>query len=90
MALSLPHGLQCSSCKRPKQSLLYKTCEACRLKCRRHWRRHRPVAAESLHATSLQSIAHSMNLVSSSHPGSALNAIIRGNLRGKEHAIGVA
>jgi hypothetical protein len=69
VVLSSPHGLQFSSCRRPKQLLLYNTCEACPLKCRRHWRRHHPVAAEPLGATSLQSMAHSMDLVSSSHPG---------------------
>lgn len=66
MALSLVQSFQCSSCKRPWQPLLYKTCDACRQKGHHHWRRHHPLAvAEAPGSTSLQSIGHSVDLISS-------------------------
>lgn len=67
MALSLEHSFQCSSCKRPWQPLLYKTCDACRQKGHHHWRRHHPLeVAEPPGSTSIQSIEHSVDLASSS------------------------
>jgi hypothetical protein len=66
MTSSAPN-LRCSSCKRPWQQSLYKTCEACRQKGHRHWRRHRPLAtADTPSPPSTQSVLPYTDLPSSS------------------------